>query len=116
MVYRVNGTQLLIEPTSGRWLPREMFGLDGNGHPIYSALRQFEINFGMLSPAQQNQLQGFFDSVITTGTAVVELPEYGAPTYTFREYSGCVLREPEQEQYFVENISEVFLLITNIST
>ncbi len=116
MVYRVNGTELLIEPTSGRWLPREMFGLDGAGHSIYSPVRQFEINFGMLSPAQQNQLQGFFDSVITTGTAVVDLPEYGASTYTFRAYSGCNLREPEQSQYFVENISEVLLLITNIAT
>lgn len=116
MTYKINNTTLLIEPTSGRWLPREMFGLDGNGHPIYSSLRQFEINFGLLSPAQQNQLQGFYDSVITTGTAVVDLPEYGANTYTFKSYSGCVLREPEQNQYFVENIAEVVLLITNIAT
>lgn len=116
MTYKLNGAELLIEPTAGRWVPREMFGLDGNGHPIYSPVRQFEISFGMLSPAQQNQLQGFFDSVITTGTAVVDLPEYGASTYTFKAYSGCNLREPEQNQYFVENIAEVFLLVTNIST
>ena len=116
MVYKINNTELLIEPTSGRWVPKDQFGLDGNGHPIYSAVRQFEINFGMLSPAQQNQLQGFYDSVITTGSEVVDLPEYGASTYTFKSYSGCVLREPEQDQYFVENIAEVFLLVTNITT
>lgn len=116
MPYRINGTDLLIEPTSGRWLPREQFGLDGNGHPIYSATRQYEINFGLLTPAQQHQLQNFFEEVITTGTAAVELPEYGANTYTFQVYSGCVLREPEQGRYYTEHIPEVRLLITNIVT
>ena len=57
MPYAINGTELLIEPTAGRWLPRNQFGVDGNGHPIYSPVRQYEINFGLLSPAQQNQLQ-----------------------------------------------------------
>jgi len=116
MVYRVNGTDFLIEPTSGRWLPRNSFGVDGNGHPIYAPTRQFEVSFGMLTPTQQNQLQGFFDEVISTGTATVRLPEYGASAYIFENYSGCVLREPEQGQYFVENISDVRLLITNIVT
>jgi len=116
MVYKINGTTLLIEPTSGRWLSRNQFGIDGAGHPIYSPTRQFEINFGLLSPQEHNQLQGFFDNVITTGTAVVDLPEYGASSYTFKSYSGCTLREPEQGQYFVENLAEVRLLVTNIST
>jgi len=116
MPYKINGVQLLIEPTAGKWSPRDQFGIDGNGHSIYSSVRQFEINFGFLTPEQQNQLQGFFNSVITTGTAVVELPEYGASTYVFKSYSGCVLREPEQGQYFIENIAETTLLITNIST
>lgn len=114
--YQINGTDFLIEPMAGRWLPRQTFGIDGNGHPIYSPTRQFEINFGFLTPTQQNQFQNWFEDVISTGTAVVNLPEYGASDYIFHPYSGCVLREPSQGQYYSENISEVRLLVTNITT
>ena len=116
MVYKINGTELLLQPTTGKWLPRTELGRDGNGHPIYSALRDFEINWVLETPAQQNQLQAFFEAVITTGTASVDLPEYGAATYVFRTYSGCALAEPEQSQYFSENITDVKLLVLGIRT
>jgi hypothetical protein len=116
MVYKINDTEILLQPTTGKWLPRTELGRDGNGHPIYSTLRDFEIVWVLETPAQQNQLQNFFNTVITTGTASVDLPEYGAATYTFRTYSGCALAEPEQSQYFYENITDVKLLILGIRT
>lgn len=114
MTYKINGTALTLQPTTGNWRPRESFGDDGNGHPIYSAYREFEFSWGLASPAEQSQLQTFFDSVITTGTAVIEVPKYGDSTYTFQAYSGCVLREPQQSNYFAEHITNMRLLATQI--
>lgn len=116
MTYGINGTDLLIEPTSGRWLPRDTFGIDGNGHPLYSAVRSYRIEWSALTPNQHNQLQGFFESVLSTGTATVSLPEFGASTYAFKNYSGCNLREPTVDRYFTENLLSSTLIITNIET
>jgi len=116
MTYKVGGVAFLLEPTSARWLPRTSFGEDGNGHPIYSAYRQYEFDWGINSPAQYNQIQTWFESVNITGSAVVDLPKYGDTTYTFQSYSGCVLREPEPNSYFVENITSVKWVITQIRT
>ena len=116
MPYQINGTDIDIEPASGRWMPRDTFGIDGNGHPLYSAVRQYRIEWSALTPAQHNQLQGFFEDVITTGTATVQLPEFGASTYTFKNYSGCVLREPNVDRYYAENLLDTSLLVTNIDT
>ena len=114
MTYKVNGTELILQPTQGRWMPRQMLGVDGNGHPVYAGTREFQLSWGVISPSEFNQLTGFFDAVVTTGTAVVDLPEFGASTYTFKSYSGCNLYEPEVRQYFSEHQLDTMLLITNI--
>jgi len=114
--YAINGTDITLPPTSGRWLPKEPLGIDGNGRAIYSGVRQFELEWQLISPSEYYQLQTFFDAVGNTGTVVVDLPKYGASSYIFYSYTGCVLREPETGQYFTENQLDAFLLITNIRT
>lgn len=114
--YKVNGTEFLIDPTIGNWVPRNVFGVTGHGHPIYSGVRVYEIQWSVLTPEQFNQLQTWFNQVSITGTAVVTLPQYGAATYTFYDYSGCVLQEPEMIRYFSEHQLDVRMLVTNIYT
>jgi len=116
MTYKINGTAISIQPTSGRWMPRDNLGIDGNGHMVYSAVREFELKWQLTDAALFDQLQTFFESVNNTGTAVVDLPYYTSGSYSFYSYSGCVLREPEMGTYFTEHHQDVFLLITNIRT
>lgn len=114
--YAINGTNLLLQPTSGRWLERQILGLDGAGHPVYPAVREFELGWNLMTPADANQLQGFFNSIQNTGTCVVDLPQYSAATYTFFSYTGCIVHEPNWSTYFAEHQSDCTLLITNIRT
>ena len=114
--YAVNGTEFLIQPTSGRWMPKSMMGISGDGHALYPTVREFEVRFNITTPALLNQLQAWFESIIILGTAVVDLPKYGDANYIFYSYTGCVLREPEMNAYFIENHSDVIMTICNIRT
>lgn len=116
MTYAINGTTLTMQPTTARWLPRKMRGYSGTGHPIYPNVREFQFVWNVNTPGEYNQIVGFFNSVGVTGTAVVSLPQFGASTYTFFAYSGCVVNEPEMGDFFTENHTEISLLVTNIRT
>lgn len=116
MTYKINGVAFVIQPTTGRWLPREELGIAGNAHAIYPAVRQFEITWSLQSPSGTFQLQEWFNAVLATGTAVVELPKWASADYEFYAYSGCALREPQYSEYFSANIRNVTMLITNVLT
>lgn len=120
---------LLTQPTFGQWLPREPLGIDGNGHAVYPALREFEMTWDLMDLDTAHQLQDFYDDTLVTGTVVVDLPlfnsdniHHGTPpidtrdTYNFFSYTGCVLREPEFGQYFEYARGDVKLLIVRIRT
>src|SRR4030067_3047001 len=109
MPYKINGTEITLQPTTGQWLAREEIARDGNGHPIYPAIREFEMTWQLISPTNVNQLQTFFDSVNPTGTVVAELPRYAFSSYTFYAYSGCAMTEPEYSTYFNQNYQDVSL-------
>lgn len=114
--FAINGTEFLIQPSTFRWMPRTLLGVSGDGHGVYPLVREYEMRFNLTTPAQFSQLFGWFQSVGVTGTAVVDLPQYGNANYIFYSYSGCVIREPEMNDYFVENHTEVLFSITNIRT
>ena len=114
MVYKINGTELTLQPTAGRWLPRRTIGLDGNGHFIYSSVYDFEMTWGIAGQDEWEQILSLFDAIHITGSAVVELPEYGASTYQFYAYSGCVVQEPQMSRYFDEHPTKVKLLVNKI--
>ena len=113
--YKVNGVAFTIQPTTGRWLSREALGIDGNGHPVYPGVREFEIRWGLVSPSEYFQIQNFYGSVSNTGTVAVTLPMYGADTWRFGNYSGCSLNEPEPSEFFNEYYTDVVMLVTNIN-
>lgn len=116
MTYKVNGTEISIQPTTGKWVNRENIGVDGNGRTVYVGVRAFELKWQALDPATFYQLHNFFNAVVVTGTAVVDLPEYAKSTYAFYSYTGCVINEPEIGEYFSQNHLNASLLITNIVT
>ena len=114
--YRLDGVELLLQPTTGRWMPRKALGIDGSGHPVYPGVREFEMRFQLGSPADYHQLQTFFEGVSNTGTVVAYLPKYGHDSYLFYGYTGCTLQEPDADEYFSEYQKNFVILITNIRT
>lgn len=114
--YAVQGVDFQLQPTSGRWLKREEYGIDGGAHPIYPADRDFEVVFGLMSPADVKQLIDAYNVVGNTGTVAFDLPEYGANAYQFKTYSGTTLQEPEVGESFMGYWQDVRLLIIGIRT
>lgn len=119
MVYKINGTEITIQPTTARWLQRYNLGRTGAGNAIYAQIREFEMRWQLVDQAQVKQLVTFFNSINYTGTVVVDLPEWGSlvsGAYVFKSYSGCVIDEPEFNVYFAEHSTDTILLISNIVT
>lgn len=114
--YSVNGTNLTLQPTAGSWNERQQYGIDGGGHPIYSSVRSFELQWQLISPSDLSQIITFFNSVSNTGTVAVDLPKWGDSQYSFYRYSGCVLTDVQTGEHFNEHIKDVRLLILNVRT
>lgn len=120
MAYKINDTLLTTQPTSGQWIPRESIGIDGSGHAVYPAYREFELQWDLIDLTSSYQLQDFFDNASVTGTVSVDLPKCkdagSSGDSVFWQYSGCVLREPEFDRYFESHRASVRLLIARIRT
>ena len=117
MTYKINGTEITLQPSSGQWLPRSELGVAGTGKIIYSGLRQFELVWNLTDITDYSQLLGFFNNLSATGSYVVDLPKFNNnSTWAFEAYTGCLIKEPETGQYFSQHQSTVRLRITNIRT
>jgi hypothetical protein len=114
---KINGTSLPIQPSDHRWVDRDQLGTDGNGRVIYTAYREYEIKWDMLSPDEFNTMNTYFLSIGQTGTANVSLPQYPpASAYQFQTYSGTILRELTYSGYFENYYKEVKFMIARIRT
>lgn len=112
--FAFNGIDFSLPPTSGRYLPRQEFGVDGNAHSIYPAFREFELTWELIG---QNDLSTFisaYNAIGNTGTVVVDIPGFGLNAYSFVRVSGCVLTEPELDIYFQGYSQSVRLVIRKI--
>jgi len=116
MTYKINGVEFPIQPTSGRWINKQPFGVTGDGHAMYPGVREFEVRWGLLDATGTNQLQNFFNGVSVTGTVVAEIPKYAAPGWIFYAYSGVLVREPEFGTFFNTYTQDVTLIISQIRT
>lgn len=114
--YAFNGVNLTLQPTSGKWKERSSYGIDGGGHPIYSSLRSFEMKWELISTSDAKQIIDVYNTTANTGTCVSCLPEWGNVDYSFKNYSGTTLQDPEVGEYFQGYIQSVSLLILNIRT
>ena len=116
MPYKINGTELVLQPTSGAWLPREELGIDGNGMPIYPRYRSFELAWDLIDEASLYQVQNFFSTLVITGSVVVDLPSQKSSTYVFQSYTGCILHEPVTDMFWEQHLTSAKLLISRIRT
>jgi hypothetical protein len=116
MTYKINGTALTLQPTTGEWIDRDSIGATGEGHNVYPALRSFRLQWGFMTAAEFEQIHDFFENNNITGTVVAELPKYKDSSWGFYGYTGSVLREPTFGEYFEEHYSDVSLLIVRIRT
>lgn len=114
--YAVNGTKFLLQPSQAGWNSRENQGFDGNGHPIYPALRSYSIQWGLAHPSDVAQLISAYNAIGNTGTSVFDLPKWGYSDYYFESYSGCTMSEPQVGKYFngwIEDVSvQIFKIVT----
>jgi hypothetical protein len=116
MPFKINGTTITLQPTSHRWVNRDQMAIDGNQHPAYPGIRSYELKWELISASDWNQLQGFFNTVGVTGSVVATLPKFADSTYNFFDYTGCVLSEPQVNDYFEEHVSDVILVVSRIRT
>jgi len=114
--YAVNNVNFTLPPTSGHWLERTNYGIDGEGHVLYPATRSFEMVWELISTDDASQIIGFYNAISSTGTSVVCLPDWGNSNFLFRNYSGCTLVEPTINEYFQGYITNMSLKILNIRT
>ena len=113
--YAVNDIDFTLYPTSGKWVVRTDYGVDGGGHVVYAQNRKFEMVWELGSTLDSYQIVGFYNLVSNTGTVTVCLPEYGSPDFKFKNYSGCTLSEPDFSEYFM-GYTPFKLTVMNVNT
>lgn len=112
--YAINAVDIC--PESAQWRDRDTLGVDGNGHPIYSSVREFEFSWGFMSMADYSVLYSARQLVGSTGTVTVDLPDLSQGDFRYRRFSGTIIHEPSVGAYFVDHLSDVRVLVTNIRT
>lgn len=112
--YGVNGTAIALPPTTGQWEAKDIIGVDGNGHPIYSAYGEFTLSWGLMPTSNFKQLNDWYITVSNTGTVVAELPKYGDVDYLYYAYSGTIINRPTVGSYFAEHVTDVRIIISRI--
>jgi len=112
--YKINGTYLPTQPTQGHWVPQEILDTDGNGHPIYPTVHEFELQWSALEPSDFDVLLHFCENMTATGTVVSTLPEYHANVYRSFDYTGTIVQLPKPGQYFEKYILNTTMVISNV--
>lgn len=113
--YAINGVDIL-QPTQHRWLERDLLGYDGEGRPVYPALGEIELSWQLMSTSDLKKLIDAQRLTVTTGSSVVDLPEWGNNDYRFLSYSGTFINRVNVGSYFSEHVEDVVLIISNIRT
>jgi len=116
--FKINGVAFSRQPTNHRWINQDAYGISGDGHSQYPAYREYEMDFDFATQQEFYDFNSYWQSVGATGTANVDLPEHPstASTYQFRTYSGCVINQPEYQNYFENYFQSARLLIVRIKT
>jgi len=114
--YGINGTDFTLQPSTGKWNERDTLGIDGNGHPIYPQVREFNLHWALISTDDLSQIINFYNQCGNTGTVVADLPQWGVAGYQFYSYSGCTISEPTIGEYFNEFVTDVRLVIMKVRT
>jgi len=114
--YAFNNVDFQLQPSTGKWVDRTNYGIDGGGHSIYSQFRHFELSWDLISTDDAKQIIDVYNTIGNTGTCVACLPKWGDINYTFFNYSGTTMQEPSVGEYFQGYITSVKLLLLNVRT
>lgn len=112
--YALNGINLLLPPTEGAWVQRDTVGMDGNGRPIYPSVREFAMKWELMPTSALKQIIDAQRATANTGSVVVDLPKWGDVDYIWYSYSGTFIQEVSVGAYFVDHVTDVNLVISNI--
>ena len=112
--YAANGVDFILPPSTARWEDRDTLGIDGNAHPVYSLYRNFEMRWELAHPNDVKQLIDIYNTLGNTGTAVFDLPQWGAANFLYYGYSGCTMIEPTVGEYFMGWLKDVTLVVTKV--
>lgn len=112
--FAINGVKLDLQPSEFQWQEPELINRDGNGRAVYPAFRSFVMKWGIMSTSELAQLVNYFNYTAATGTAVLDLPQWGNSGYYFYSYSGTYMNHPTVGMYFNQYVQDVELLITGI--
>ena len=105
MAIGFNGTGLSLQPTESNWVEQEALGTNGWGQNYYPSIREFQMVFNLSNQQDVFELVNWFNTVSMTGTLVATLPEWGANTFRYKNYSGAILRQPSVGPSFAEEYS-----------
>ena len=114
MTYKINGVQIAC-PTTMTWEDKREHGINGNGNPVYGRYRAAQLTWNIMYPEDLELLQRSYMYSQSTGTVAIHLPQYGASTYGFTEYSGCYLEDLQLGEFFEEHYTGVTLIVTKVS-
>jgi hypothetical protein len=101
-----NGTGLMLQPTTAGWSPQDSLGVNGFGQKIYPSLQEFQMAFNLTSQGEWFELLTYFNMISTTGSITATLPDPKSNTFSYRDFSGCILYKPEMSEYFAEEYSQ----------
>lgn len=116
MPFKFNGVEIPLQPSTHRWIPSEKLDDDGNDRPIYGRYFSYELAWQTMSYDDFDDLVTAWRSNSITGSTVVDLPEFGDPTYAFYSYSGCILERPEPGEHFEQYLLGSRMTVRHIST
>ena len=111
--YKINGIEI-ADPTSGEWVNPRQLGNTGSGRVVYPPLREFRLQWNLISVADLDEIRDEWQKDQITGSVTVDLPDLKAGSYVFRTFSGCHLEEPEIGEYFQEYVMDVVLVVVAI--
>jgi len=112
--YGINDVEFNLQPTSGRWMPQTPVGISGDGHPIYAKVRSFQMTWGLSNISDFDEIMDYYRTTAITGSVTIALPDLFANSYTFRNFSGCTLQEPEVGPYFTQHLTDATMFVLNI--
>lgn len=116
MPYKINSTEFTLPPTTGRWIIPDALGIGVSGVARYPAVKQFELLWDFMSPAEYSQLKTWYAYQNNTGTITADLPDIEAASYEYRTFSGVVMFHPIVGEYFEGYLSDVSVILSNIRT
>lgn len=115
--FSINGTVINTPPTEHQWIGRDIIGYTPDeATPIYPGVRKFEMNWALMSMTDFAQIYNAYNNIRTSGTVIVDLPQYGSASYVFKSYTGCAMEEPVAGKFFEGYVTDVVLIINRIVT